>query len=99
MPALTDRPERAIRLFNRKVVPLFSDLLLHDVGTGDGIRQAAADGAGDPDAGAVGCCACGGRCCTTARASTIEDAIGLHTDEALRRERGSWRCPPSNERR
>jgi len=29
-------------LFDRKVVPLFSDLLLHDVGTGDGIQQAAA---------------------------------------------------------
>jgi CxxC motif-containing protein (DUF1111 family) len=29
-------------LFNRKVVPLFSDLLLHDIGTGDGIQQQAA---------------------------------------------------------
>src|SRR5262245_1499210 len=29
-------------LFHRKVVALFSDLLLHDVGTGDGIRQGAA---------------------------------------------------------
>src|SRR5258705_6248302 len=29
-------------LFNNKVVPLFSDLLLHDVGTADGIRQEAA---------------------------------------------------------
>jgi CxxC motif-containing protein (DUF1111 family) len=29
-------------LFHQKTVPLFSDLLLHDVGTGDGIRQAAA---------------------------------------------------------
>ena len=29
-------------LFNRRPVPLFSDLLLHDVGTGDGIPQAAA---------------------------------------------------------
>lgn len=31
-------------LFNRKPVPLFSDLLLHDIGTGDGIEQAAATG-------------------------------------------------------
>ena len=30
-------------MFNHKVVPLFSDLLLHDVGTGDGIRQEAAE--------------------------------------------------------
>jgi CxxC motif-containing protein (DUF1111 family) len=29
-------------LFDRKAVPLFSDLLLHDVGTGDGIPQASA---------------------------------------------------------
>ena len=29
-------------LFDRKPVPLFSDLLLHDVGTGDGIPQASA---------------------------------------------------------
>jgi CxxC motif-containing protein (DUF1111 family) len=30
-------------LFNRKRVALFSDLLLHDVGTGDGIKQGAAE--------------------------------------------------------
>jgi len=30
-------------LFHRKRVDLFSDLLLHDVGTGDGIRQGAAE--------------------------------------------------------
>jgi CxxC motif-containing protein (DUF1111 family) len=30
-------------LFDRKPVPLFSDLLLHDVGTGDGIKQAVAE--------------------------------------------------------
>jgi CxxC motif-containing protein (DUF1111 family) len=29
--------------FHRKPVPLFSDLLLHDIGTGDGIRQGAAE--------------------------------------------------------
>jgi len=34
--------QSADRLFDRRPVPLFSDLLLHDVGTGDGIRQAAA---------------------------------------------------------
>jgi CxxC motif-containing protein (DUF1111 family) len=30
-------------LFDRRPVPLFSDLLLHDVGTGDGIKQGAAE--------------------------------------------------------
>ncbi|MDQ3069941.1 MAG: hypothetical protein M3R55_09465 [Acidobacteriota bacterium] len=32
----------ASAVFDRKIVPLFSDLLLHDVGTGDGIPQGAA---------------------------------------------------------
>jgi CxxC motif-containing protein (DUF1111 family) len=32
------------RVFDRQAVPLYSDLLLHDVGTGDRIRQAAALG-------------------------------------------------------
>jgi CxxC motif-containing protein (DUF1111 family) len=31
-------------VFDRKVVPLYSDLLLHNVGTGDGIEQGAATG-------------------------------------------------------
>jgi CxxC motif-containing protein (DUF1111 family) len=31
-------------LFDRKAAPLYSDLLLHDIGTGDGIEQAAASG-------------------------------------------------------
>jgi len=39
-PALTTGPS-ANPLFNRVTVPLFSDLLLHDVGTGDGIQQEA----------------------------------------------------------
>jgi len=37
-PALTTGPS-ADPLFDRRIVPLFSDLLLHDVGTGDGIVQ------------------------------------------------------------
>lgn len=40
-PALETAPSRD-PLFDRKPVPLFSDLLLHDVGTGDGIPQASA---------------------------------------------------------
>ena len=42
LPSLQTGPN-ANPLFHRKVVPLFSDLLLHDVGTGDGIRQEAAE--------------------------------------------------------
>ena len=40
-PRLMTGPSRE-PLFDRKPVPLFSDLLLHDVGTGDDIPQAAA---------------------------------------------------------
>jgi CxxC motif-containing protein (DUF1111 family) len=42
VPSLQTGPS-ANPLFHHKVVPLFSDLLLHDVGTGDGIRQEAAE--------------------------------------------------------
>ena len=37
-PAYTTAPS-ANPLFDRKTIQLFSDLLLHDIGTGDGIRQ------------------------------------------------------------
>jgi CxxC motif-containing protein (DUF1111 family) len=40
VPALVTGPSTN-PLFNRKPVPLFSDLLLHDIGTGDGIQQAS----------------------------------------------------------
>jgi CxxC motif-containing protein (DUF1111 family) len=39
-PMLTTGPS-SNPLFHRVAVPLFSDLLLHDVGTGDGIQQAS----------------------------------------------------------
>ena len=42
VPTLTTAPN-ANPVFDRKPVPLFSDLLLHDVGTGDGIAQDAAE--------------------------------------------------------
>jgi CxxC motif-containing protein (DUF1111 family) len=42
VPALETGPS-SNPLFNRKPVNLFSDLLLHDIGTGDGIRQGAAE--------------------------------------------------------
>jgi CxxC motif-containing protein (DUF1111 family) len=41
VPSLNTGPS-AHPAFNRRPVPLFSDLLLHDVGTGDGIQQGAA---------------------------------------------------------
>jgi CxxC motif-containing protein (DUF1111 family) len=42
VPALQTGPS-SNPLFHYKMVPLFSDLLLHDVGTGDGIKQGAAE--------------------------------------------------------
>jgi CxxC motif-containing protein (DUF1111 family) len=42
VPALETGPN-SNPLFHRKTVALFSDLLLHDVGTGDGIAQGAAE--------------------------------------------------------
>ncbi len=42
IPTLETGPN-ANPLFHRKTVALFSDLLLHDVGTGDGIAQGAAE--------------------------------------------------------
>ena len=41
VPTLSTGPS-ANPLFDRRAVPLFSDLLLHDIGTGDGIAQEAA---------------------------------------------------------
>lgn len=41
VPALETGPSRD-PIFNRRPVALFSDLLLHDIGTGDGIPQASA---------------------------------------------------------
>ncbi len=42
VPTLETGPS-ANPLFHRKTVALFSDLLLHDIGTGDGIKQGAAE--------------------------------------------------------
>jgi len=41
VPSLETGP-RIKPLFDRRTVPLYSDLLLHAVGTGDSIRQASA---------------------------------------------------------
>jgi CxxC motif-containing protein (DUF1111 family) len=42
MPALGTGPNTN-PVFHNKTVSLFSDLLLHDIGTGDGIPQASAE--------------------------------------------------------
>ena len=68
-------------LFHRKVVPLFSDLLLHDIGTGDGIRQEA----GEPEefkTPALWGLRLRRPLLHDGGAATIEDAISRHGGEA-----------------
>jgi len=68
-------------IFNRKAVPLFSDLLLHDVGTGDGIRQGAASPQ-EFKTPALWGLRLRRPLLHDGTAATIEDAIGRHGNEA-----------------
>jgi CxxC motif-containing protein (DUF1111 family) len=93
VPALTTGPS-ANPLFNRRTVPLFSDLLLHDVGTGDGIGQAAAE----PDE--IRTPALWGLrdrrpLLHDGRAATIDAAIQLHASEAELARLGFERLSPA----
>ncbi len=67
-------------LFDRKAVPLFSDLLLHDVGTGDGIKQADASPAEirTPALWGLG-----------QRRPFLHDGSALTVEEAIRRHGGT----------
>ena len=70
-------------LFDRKVVPLYSDLLLHKIGTGDGIKQA--DSTASPDemrTPALWGLRFRRPLLHDGSAATIEDAIGRHAGEA-----------------
>ena len=69
------------RLFDRQLVPLFSDLLLHDIGTGDSIPQAAAtpEEIRTPALWGFGFAV---RLLHDGRAATIEEAIQGHGGEA-----------------
>ena len=73
-------------VFHRKTVALFSDLLLHDVGTGDGIRQ----GAAEPNE--IRTPALWGlrfrRPLLHDGTATLEEAIGRHSREAELARRG-----------
>ena len=81
------------RLFDRRPVPLFSDLLLHDVGTGDGIRQAAAE-AGEIRTPALWGLRFRRPLLHDGRAATIAEAIEEHRNEAELARRGYARLPP-----
>jgi CxxC motif-containing protein (DUF1111 family) len=74
-------------LFNRKRVELFSDLLLHDVGTGDGIRQGAAM-ASEIRTPALWGVRLRRPLLHDGSAATISDAIERHAGEAALARRG-----------
>ena len=68
-------------VFNQKIVPLFSDLLLHDVGTGDGIQQEAA-GPQEFRTPALWGLRLRRPLLHDGTAATIEDAVARHAGEA-----------------
>jgi CxxC motif-containing protein (DUF1111 family) len=78
VPSLTTA-ESANPLFDRKQVPLFSDLLLHDVGTGDGIKQASAHPAEIRTPALWG---------LRFRRPLLHDGSAATIDEAIRRHKG-----------
>lgn len=94
VPALTTGPS-SNPLFNRKTVPLFSDLLLHDIGTGDGIRQASA-GPDDIRTPALWGLRTRRPLLHDGSAATIEDAIVRHGREAELAARGFNRLRESD---
>jgi CxxC motif-containing protein (DUF1111 family) len=92
VPAMTTKPS-SDRVFNQQVVPLFSDLLLHDIGTGDGIPQPPAQ----PEeirTPALWGLRLRRPLLHDGSAATIEDAIGRHRGEAERSRRTFEALPP-----
>ena len=85
-PMLTTGPS-ANPLFNRVAVPLFSDLLLHDVGTGDGIQQESG-APGEMRTPALWGLRFRRPLLHDGSAATIEEAIRRHAGEADIAQRG-----------
>jgi CxxC motif-containing protein (DUF1111 family) len=86
VPALVTGPN-ANPLFNRQNVPLFSDLLLHDIGTGDGIQQATAT-IEEIRTPALWGLRLRRPLMHDGSAATVESAIGQHRNEAELARRG-----------
>lgn len=82
VPTLKTEPS-SNHLFDRKSVPLFSDLLLHDIGTGDNIPQEAAKG-NEIRTPALWGLRFRRPLLHDGRAATPEAAIQLHANEASR---------------
>jgi CxxC motif-containing protein (DUF1111 family) len=79
-------------VFHRKRVELFSDLLLHDVGTGDGIRQASAE-AGEIRTPALWGLRFRRPLLHDGSAPTIQDAVERHRGEAELARSGFAKLP------
>jgi CxxC motif-containing protein (DUF1111 family) len=77
----------ALRVLDRQPVALFSDLLLHDIGTGDGIRQGAA-GANEFRTPALWGLRFRRPLLHDGSVPTIEEAILKHANEAAAARRG-----------
>ena len=95
-PVLTTGANRN-PLFDRKPVALYSNLLLHDVGTGDGIEQSAA-GAGEIRTPALWGLRFRRPLLHDGSAATAEDAILRHTQEAAGVTDKYRKLPPSLQR-
>ena len=80
VPVLQTGPSASPTL-HRRPVPLFSDLLVHDVGTGDGIRQGAAE-AGEIRTPALWGLRFRRSLLHDGSAVTVEEAIRRHANEA-----------------
>jgi CxxC motif-containing protein (DUF1111 family) len=81
-------------VFHRKTVPLFSDLLLHDVGTGDGIQQEAA-GPQEFKTPALWGLRLRRPLLHDGSAATIEDAVVRHAGEAVTARARFQALPPA----
>ena len=96
VPALQTSPA-SNPLFDRKVVPLFSDLLLHDIDTGDGIQQEAAM---PPEIRTPALWGLRFRrpLLHDGSATTVRDAIERHGREAALAREGYRRLDPAGQR-
>ena len=97
VPALTTGAS-ANPLFDRRPVALFSDLLLHDIGTGDGIRQGAAE-AGEIRTPALWGLRMRRPLMHDGGSATIDDAVGRHRSEAELARRGFERLTTQDRQR
>jgi CxxC motif-containing protein (DUF1111 family) len=94
VPAMQTGPS-ANPVFHRKVVPLFSDLLLHDVGTGDGIRQGVAE-PNEIRTPALWGLRLRRPLLHDGSAGTAEEAVSRHAGEAALARRGFERLPDAD---